>query len=456
MKSITSQVCLPKKYTYSILGDQTVSLEIVDNPFNIPLETLVSMAARRNEKRGFLFVSKILGKHIPIDPYIGLLGGAALGAKFIKDIYNLSYEHTERIFDALITKGNTKDVYERVEGEPFVLPKHTLFIGFAETATALGHSMFSFFRNADFIHTTREWIPAWESQLNFDEEHSHAVEHRCYPLDRKMIENAEMVVLIDDELTTGKTALNFIKEIQKKFPKKIYIVVALLDWRNKRDRERFNVLEQELNIRIQTVSLLAGKAEISGKALGNANPPSMVSRAGKKRVRYTSKNLEIPNVVKASSEDLEGFENKSPFLKLTGRFGISERENEQNVSLAKEIGLELKEDRQGQKTCCLGTGEFMFFPMLVSAYMGDGVDYHSTTRSPIYISSTLDYAVKCGYSYPSLEEPCISTYLYNVPSDYYDEVYVFLERKVIAKRLEPMLEVLNNLGIPRIVFVVSS
>ncbi|MHB8126806.1 MAG: phosphoribosyltransferase family protein [Desulfitobacteriaceae bacterium] len=456
MKNITSQVCLPKKYTYNILGDQTVSLEIVDNPFYIPLETLFSMAARRNEKRGFLFVSKILGKHIPIDPYVGLLGGAALGVKFIKDIYNLSYEHTERIIDALITKCNTKDVFERVERKPFVLPKHTLFIGFAETATALGHSMFSFFRNADYIHTTREWIPEWESQLNFDEEHSHAVEHRCYPLDREMFENAEVVVLVDDELTTGKTALNFIKEIQKKFPKKIYIVAALLDWRKKKDRERFYELEKELNIKIHTISLLEGMAETSGKAVENANSPSKVSRSGKKRVNYNAKNLKIPNVVKVTSEDLEGFENKSAYLKLTGRFGISEQENEQNVRLAKEIGLELKEDRQGQKTCCLGTGEFMFFPMLVAAYMGDGVHYHSTTRSPIYISGSSDYAVKSGYSYPGINEPLVSSYLYNVPSNYYDEVYVFLERKVTAKRLEPMLEVLNSLGIPRIVLVVSS
>ncbi len=456
MKSITSQVYLPKKYTYSLLGDQTVSLEVVDNPFNIPLETLISMAARRNEKRGFLFVSKILGKHIPIDPYVGLLGGAALGVKFVKDIYSLNYEHTERIFDALITKCYTKDVYEKVESEPFVLPKHTLFIGFAETATALGHSMFSFFRNADYIHTTREWIPELESQLNFDEEHSHAVEHRCYPLDREMFGNAEVVVLVDDELTTGKTALNFIKEIQKKFPKKEYIVVALLDWRKKEDRERFNELENQLNIKIHTISLIAGKAETVGKALENANSPSLVSRGVKKRVKYNSKNLKISDVVKVTSEDSEGFENKSAYLKLTGRFGITEQENEQNVRLAKEIGLELKEDRQGQKTCCLGTGEFMFFPMLVSAYMGDGVHYHSTTRSPISISGSSDYAVKSGYSYLSLDEPLITTYLYNVPLDYYDEVYVFLERKVSLKRLEPMLEVLNSLGIPRIVLIVGS
>ncbi len=456
MKSITSPVYLPKKYTYSILGDQAVSLEIVDNPFNISLETLVSLAARRNEKRGFLFVSKILGKHIPIDPYVGLLGGAALGVKFIRDICNLNYEHTDRIFDALKTKCYTKAVYEMVESEPFVLPKHTLFIGFAETATALGHSMFSFFRNADYIHTTREWLPEWQSQLNFDEEHSHAVEHRCYPLDREIFVNAEVVVLVDDELTTGRTALNFIKEIQKKFPKKKYIVVALLDWRQKKDRERFNELERELNIKIQTVSLIAGKVATSGKALENANSPSIVSQGRMKRVKYELKNLKIPNVVKVTSEDSEGYENKSAYLKLTGRFGISEQENEQNVSLAKQIGLELKADRQGQKTCCLGTGEFMFFPMLVSAYMGAGVHYHSTTRSPIYISGSSDYAVKSGYSYPSIDEPLISTYLYNVPSDYYDEVYVFLERKVSTKRLEPMLEVLNSFGIPRIVLVISS
>ena len=42
--------------------------------------------------------------------------------------------------------------------------------------------------------------------------------------------NPEIVVLVDDEITTGKTALNIIRQIQERFPKKEYVLASLLDW----------------------------------------------------------------------------------------------------------------------------------------------------------------------------------------------------------------------------------
>ena len=41
----------------------------------------------------------------------------------------------------------------------YPLPEEVLFIGFAETATALGHSMFQCFQNAKYVHTTRNRYP---------------------------------------------------------------------------------------------------------------------------------------------------------------------------------------------------------------------------------------------------------------------------------------------------------
>ncbi|MEC1550449.1 phosphoribosyltransferase domain-containing protein [Bacillus rugosus] len=45
-----------------------VDLSVTDNPLSIPEQVLFEMAARVNKKRGFLFVSKVLGKHIPVHP----------------------------------------------------------------------------------------------------------------------------------------------------------------------------------------------------------------------------------------------------------------------------------------------------------------------------------------------------------------------------------------------------
>ena len=58
------------------------------------------------------------------------------------------------------------------------------------------------------------------------------LEHYCYAIDPALFENDDMVVLVDDEITTGKSALNFIRAIQSKYPRKKYGVVSLLDWRS--------------------------------------------------------------------------------------------------------------------------------------------------------------------------------------------------------------------------------
>src|SRR5687767_12128719 len=61
--------------TYKIAGDLELHVTVTSNPHNIPLDALFAMAARINKKRSFLFVSKVLGKHIPVNPYTSLLSG---------------------------------------------------------------------------------------------------------------------------------------------------------------------------------------------------------------------------------------------------------------------------------------------------------------------------------------------------------------------------------------------
>ena len=60
------------------------------------------------------------------------------------------------------------------------LPENPLIIGFAETATSLGHAFFDCIGHAEYIHTTREEIKGYTPLLNFKEEHSHAVNQFCY------------------------------------------------------------------------------------------------------------------------------------------------------------------------------------------------------------------------------------------------------------------------------------
>ena len=92
----------------------------------------------------------------------------------------------------------------------------------------------------------------------------------------------------------------------------------------------------------------------------------------------------------------------------------------------------------------------MYIPFKIAAYMGDGVSVQSTTRSPVHPAKHTGYAVKYAISFPCPEDNSIMNYIYNIPAGYYDEVFIFLERKVDAQGLAGLLQAFAPLGIPRI------
>lgn len=83
-------------YTYQILNKITVHIEVCDNPYFLSPEHLFQMAARINKKRGFLFVSTILGKHLPISPAVSLAGGCALAARYMEMMHNTNHPFQKR------------------------------------------------------------------------------------------------------------------------------------------------------------------------------------------------------------------------------------------------------------------------------------------------------------------------------------------------------------------------
>ena len=106
-------------------------------------QALVQVARRENNnKRKYLVINRLQGKHIPVHPCEALSMFRAL-ADTVKDTYR----------------------HERL-----------LVIGFAETATAVGAAV-ACALDADYMQTTRELLPG-VSYLYFSEEHSHATEQK--------------------------------------------------------------------------------------------------------------------------------------------------------------------------------------------------------------------------------------------------------------------------------------
>lgn len=451
--TFTHQSASRDKHTYDIMGDLKVHVTVTENPFDLPLDALFSMAARINKKRAFLFVSKVLGKHLAVDPYVSLLSGSALAVLLQREL-NGPAPATELIIEGLRDRSQAKRAYLQQQANRLVPPRPLAFIGFAETATALGHSMYdAFAEGCRYVHTTRELIPELTSSISFEEEHSHATAHRCYA--EHPVQAGESIVLVDDEMTTGKTALNIIRELHQKYPQADYYVASLLDWRTAQDQARFDELASELDISIKTLSLIKGEMVAEGGPILEAPRAKQSESLVKAQVEQIDLHG-LFDVVPVSSLDAAGERNLAPYIGCTGRFAIESSANAEVDSRITAAAERLRSMRTGSKTLCLGTGEFMYLPMRIAAEMGEGVAYHSTTRSPIHPHQEPPYAIWESHAYPSPEDPTIRHFLYNVTSHQYDDLFVFLERQVKPERLAPFVELLGNLGIERVRLVFVS
>ncbi|MFN8670486.1 MAG: phosphoribosyltransferase domain-containing protein [Candidatus Sericytochromatia bacterium] len=171
---------------------------------NQDLFNLTGFSSRINKKRGFLFISKVLGKHIPCKPSI-------MEKNYIELAKKLSH-------------------ISNIKNKP------TIVIGFAETATALGNGVFEklALEKAFYIHTTRYKTNS-KFLADFKEEHSHAPSQYLYCPNsvelQEIMNSAENIILVDDEFTTGKTINNIVEKLKITLPNvKNYYFVSILNW----------------------------------------------------------------------------------------------------------------------------------------------------------------------------------------------------------------------------------
>ncbi|WP_445668119.1 phosphoribosyltransferase family protein [Paenibacillus sp. FSL F4-0125] len=441
-------------HTYNIVENLQVTVTETSNPFHLPADTLFSMAARINKKRSFLFVSKVLGKHIPVNPYTPLLSGAALALLLYQEMNDDSTDKgrmddlLNKAVHGLIHPESAKEAYQHLLGARLVLPKPVVFIGFAETATALGHSVYNMFADAaSYIHTTREHILDLESIVSFEEEHSHAVDHSCYALNAELLSGTEPIILVDDEITTGNTAINTICDIQSKFPREEYVVVSILDWRSGNNLHTYSELEQELGIRIKSLCLLQGSIVVKGTPLLHARNDKDLCPSSEEAEVVTTYVVDGLERLQVTSIDSYGDTNASPYVKYSGRFGLDSLNNDGMDEGVTRIAAQLRELREvDSRTLVMGVGEFMYLPMRIAAEMGEGVSYQSSTRSPIHPEHRADYGVHSAFAYPSAGDPEITNFIYNVAPGQYDEIFVLIERDVPHERMKPMLDILKALA----------
>ncbi len=285
------------------------------------LDELMAFASRENQKRGFLFVSKVLGKHIPVEP------------KTMRAIYD---ELAEK---CVLKTGESAFV-----------------IGMAETATGLGagvaDSLARQNTQADvyYQHTTRHHLES-DIWFSLDEAHSHAVDHIMYQPPADLVaplEQTQKLILVDDEVTTGRTLLLLAKRCIEKIPSiKTIDIITLASWLSEDALAAFD----ELDCDIRFIQLLKGDVSF------DADPEFKTS---------LPKNVDADLNYQNSRQDLGRRAMKMPY-QLT------------------ESDLLSTKHTSAEGITVVGLGEHLYYPFLLAEKLAEQGPtlFQSTTRSPI-------------------------------------------------------------------------
>lgn len=335
----------------------TGRLDVQVRPSSYSISRLIAFASRENPKRAFLFLSKVLGKYIPCLP-----------SEMRKTYVDLSQKIT-------------------LEGNCLVL-------GVAETATGLGAGVAAALsannenkhdHHVYYAHTTR-FDCAERIAFDVFESHSHAPQHLIYDISENIdIETITEVVLVDDEISTGKTLSQLTRGMCHYLPnlKRIHWA-SLVDWMPERTETVFSDLHESVQIKFH--SLLKGEFNFS---------------------QTSNKVIELPHSTASKLSNAVcriDLGRKGVTIDKLNTYAFYSPEGKQIVPQALSISIEY---------VVIGTGEFIYQPFLFAEAMeAAGIDvlFESTGRSPIIQGGSISRKLK----YYDLGNKA-NYYLYNLP-----------------------------------------
>ena len=332
------------------------------------LHELCGFASRRSRKRGFVFISKVLGKHYPVRP-------ARMAA-----------------------------VYTQLAARLTGLRGPAVLIALAETATGLGQGIYEAWLRLTgrddvlFLHTTRCRLRR-PLALNFEETHSHATEHQLYepadPDHARLFQRAATLVLVDDEMSTGRTLATLARAYHRLNGCLSSVhLVCLTDWLGAAGRA---AIADRIALPTAFHSLLEGDFTLEENGAFDPGPLPDVTGRGDFKDAYLPRHY--------------------------GRLGITEPLRFNLDALIAASGV-----RRGERLLVLGAGEFSYPPFLLAQRLeelGWDVYYQSTTRSPLLVDRDITSALEFIDNY----HDGMPNYLYNVGDRCYDRVLIGYETR---------------------------
>lgn len=360
-------------------------------------EKTLARAAKRenNNKRKYLVVNPLQGKHVPVS-----------GMKAFE------------MFDALARK--VRAAY--LDGES----ERLLLIGFAETATAIGARLAVTLESL-YMQTTREVLKNAD-YLFFTESHSHATEQKLCRNDiDEVIGKIDRIVFVEDEVTTGNTIMKIIDIIERMYPCAVrFAVASLLNGMDEQSLERYK--ERNIDVHYLVKTHHEGYTAVAEGYSDNGE--------------YIS---EIVAPVAVTVRDIrESYMN-------TRRLCCGSEYSEACHKLAYRILTMANIDTDVCRSIAvIGTEECMY-PAIYTADLiekiGKGLEVvtHSTTRSPIAVSKDEGYPLKKRFTLRSLYDSERVTYIYDLKK--YDCVIVITDSPEIpSEGLSTLVNALLGAG----------
>lgn len=346
-----------------------------------------------NKKRNYLLINPLQGKHLPVKPSVALEMMNALGKKVANSFPNAKF-----------------------------------VIGFAETATAIGAVVAKNISDDCFyLQTTRENFSG--KFIEFLEEHSHAPEQKIFTENfSELISHTNEIILVDDEISTGKTFLNIVRQLKIKFP-------ALNDKK---------ICAASIINRLSEENLTSLAAE-------NISCVYLVK---------IDKVLDMENIYAESACKIESSKQNytlhEKFFTSDTRKGVNIGEYfNQCEELGKFIVKMLCKEKISGEILILGTEEFML-PAIIAGNCLERANFsvltHSTTRSPIGISDEKNYPINEGFKLKSLYNSARTTFIYNLKR--YDVAIIVTNAENFSVGLEDLISALNFHGVNKIFCVV--
>ena len=368
-------------------------------------DDVLTLAKRHhNTKRTYLLVNPLQAKHLPVSPSKSLEMMTCLGKQIAKKY-----------------------------------PTAKLVIGFAETATAIAATVAGCLDpECKYIHTTRETYNDISDWIFFSEEHSHAVEQKLFAKNlSQWISESSQIILVDDEISTGKTLLNIVEQLRERFPEakqKKIIAASIINRLSPEHETRF------LNAGIESEFLVKLKNDDLTNAVAHYNIAP-------------AKNVDVESV----TYDDGVIQSCEPLM--NPRFGVGVSKYIDSCQRIAAVVRKQIADRieVSSNVLVLGTEECMYPALVLGRELENNssvssVKCHATTRSPIGICDDPAYPIHLGYKIRSFYESERETFIYNLDS--YDLVVVMTD--TLGNDLYARADISNALrsnGCRNVVFV---